>query len=143
MVIGLILALLICITVVIRKNIQLRIKLKALLAAQIYYLVFFVGSTVLFFIQTAATMGNHKFVAMHFGLIVGAYALSWVVGFLTPGAAAGLGVRETLLVVLLSGVFPSGLVLLTALLFRVVTTVGDLVFYVIALLYERNYLRNS
>lgn len=58
---------------------------------------------------------------------VGAFALAWVAGFVVPGAPAGLGVREGLLVGMLTPTLGSANVLVVVLGFRVATTVGDLI----------------
>lgn len=57
---------------------------------------------------------------------IGAFAASWVLGFLAPGAPAGLGVREALLAVWFGGVLaPADAVALIVML-RIATTFGDL-----------------
>ena len=61
--------------------------------------------------------------------IVAAFAVAWLAGLLTPGAPAGLGVREAVLVVVLAGLAPAPIVLTAALLGRVVTVLGDLIFF--------------
>lgn len=61
--------------------------------------------------------------------ISGAYILAWLAGLITPGAPAGIGIREFVLLIFLDGVI-SETNLLTAILFsRVVTVLGDLVFF--------------
>ncbi len=57
--------------------------------------------------------------------IVPAFALSWVAGFVTPGAPAGLGIREALLVGGTAPLYGPGTALSTALAFRFVTVLGD------------------
>lgn len=57
----------------------------------------------------------------------GAFLVSWLVGFVTPGAPAGLGVRELAFCSLLAGVVPSEALILAAAGFRLVTTCGDLI----------------
>lgn len=54
-----------------------------------------------------------------------AFALSWVAGFVTPGAPAGLGVREALLVGGTASLYGPGTALSTALAFRLITVLGD------------------
>lgn len=56
-------------------------------------------------------------------LAVGAFALSWVAGFLVPGAPAGLGVREAVLVALLSPSVDRALPVVLG--FRLATILGD------------------
>jgi len=58
-------------------------------------------------------------------LLIAAFSLAWVVGFVTPGAPAGLGIREGLLLLMLAPMYsaaPAG-VLVIAL--RIATTLGD------------------
>ncbi len=55
----------------------------------------------------------------------GVFAVSWVTGFLTPGAPAGLGVREVVLVATLSPLYGQDTALGMAAILRVVTLVGD------------------
>jgi hypothetical protein len=57
--------------------------------------------------------------------VIPAFALSWVAGFVTPGAPAGLGVREALLVGATAPLYGPGAALSTALALRVVTVLGD------------------
>ena len=48
---------------------------------------------------------------------------------MTPGAPAGIGVREAVIVVLLSPLVGGSVAALSALLYRLVTVSGDVVFY--------------
>jgi uncharacterized membrane protein YbhN (UPF0104 family) len=57
--------------------------------------------------------------------VVGAFAISWVAGFIVPTAPAGLGVREGILVTLLPLDPDSALAVVFG--FRLGTSVGDLV----------------
>lgn len=57
--------------------------------------------------------------------LTGAFAASWIGGFFTPGAPAGLGVREAILVALLSPLLGPEAALGLAAAFRLVTTLGD------------------
>jgi hypothetical protein len=69
-----------------------------------------------------------------FPAFVGAYALAWSLGFLVPGAPGGLGVREAVLVGLLGPSAGLGELALFALLFRVVSMVGDVGYFALAAL---------
>jgi len=61
-----------------------------------------------------------------FPMVLGAYMLSWVVGYVLPGVPGGIGVREATITLLLTGVVASDSVLLAAVAFRVVSVFGDL-----------------
>jgi glycosyltransferase 2 family protein len=60
---------------------------------------------------------------------ISALALGWGAGFVVPGAAAGLGVREAVLVLTLEQHLGGDGAVLAALALRVVTTLGDLLFF--------------
>lgn len=57
---------------------------------------------------------------------IGAFASSWILGFIAPGAPAGLGVREAMLSAWLSGVLPPAQAILLIVTLRIATTIGDL-----------------
>lgn len=57
---------------------------------------------------------------------IGAFASSWILGFVAPGAPAGLGVREAILSAWLSGVLPPAQAVLLIIALRIATTAGDL-----------------
>jgi uncharacterized membrane protein YbhN (UPF0104 family) len=61
--------------------------------------------------------------------VVGAFVLAWLLGLITPGAPAGMGVRELVLLGLLSPFLPQSTILLATVLGRVVTIGGDLLFF--------------
>lgn len=62
-------------------------------------------------------------------LIIGAYVVAWLVGLLTPGAPAGLGVREIILLFLLQSQVPEDVLLMAVIIGRLVTVTGDLIFF--------------
>jgi uncharacterized membrane protein YbhN (UPF0104 family) len=77
-------------------------------------------------------------------LAVGGFAFAWSVGFLAVFAPAGAGVREVLLVALLSPVLGVGKATTVALLSRVMTTAGDLLTAGVAAAYfRRSTLRRT
>ena len=63
------------------------------------------------------------------GPLMAAAILAWLLGFLTPGAPGGIGTREAALVLFMSELGTPGSVLISAALLRIVTTVGDLLFF--------------
>lgn len=62
--------------------------------------------------------------------VAGAYVLAWLGGLVTPGAPAGLGVREGLLLLLLGPLGDPATILLAVLLGRMVAVIGDAGFFV-------------
>ncbi|CAG9175544.1 hypothetical protein LMG23992_02985 [Cupriavidus laharis] len=67
--------------------------------------------------------------AQHWLMIGGAYIAAWLVGLVTPGAPAGVGVREMILLFLLKDIVVDRDLLIAILLGRLVTVVGDLIFF--------------
>lgn len=62
----------------------------------------------------------------HVAFLIGAFAGSWILGFIAPGAPAGLGIREAILSAWLSGSLPPAQIVLLVLALRIATTLGDL-----------------
>jgi uncharacterized membrane protein YbhN (UPF0104 family) len=86
----------------------------------------FVGLLVLFVNEGSDT-------ASQVFLICGAFVITWLAGSVTPGAPAGIGVRELVLLFLLKGLVLESDLLLAVLLSRVVTVAGDVLFFLAAL----------
>lgn len=62
--------------------------------------------------------------------LCGAFAAAWVIGLLVPGAPAGLGIREAVLLVLVGDAMDPGAAVVMIALLRVATTLGDLLHFV-------------
>ena len=82
-----------------------------------------------FFVLMAGTLAA---IAMMLGTgfaweICGGGVAAWIAGFVTPGSPGGLGVREAAMVLLGGRAAAPDVLLMTALLFRVVTFGGDIV----------------
>lgn len=58
-------------------------------------------------------------------LLIAVFALAWVVGFVTPGAPGGLGVREALMVLMLAPVYTAASASVLVIALRIATTLGD------------------
>jgi uncharacterized membrane protein YbhN (UPF0104 family) len=70
----------------------------------------------------AGLFGN----AIPYWVCLAAICLPWAIGFVTPGAPGGIGVREATMVLILSQVMPPLESLLIPALMRMVTIAGDL-----------------
>ncbi|MGB9662692.1 MAG: hypothetical protein ACPL5F_11890 [Moorellaceae bacterium] len=62
----------------------------------------------------------------------GGYVVAWLAGLLTPGTPAGAGVRELVLFAILHPVVGEADLLAAILLGRIVTVIGDAVYYLLA-----------
>ncbi|MDR1000655.1 MAG: hypothetical protein LBL96_07655 [Clostridiales bacterium] len=67
-------------------------------------------------------------------LVMAGTIASYFIGLITPGAPAGIGVREAVMVALLSSVLPEDVILLAAVAQRLIMIAGDALTYPISLL---------
>ena len=96
--------------------------------AGLLHLAFFaVGGLILWTVAAAARTPGEQ--AIDPLTAVSAMALGWWAGFVVPGAAAGVGVREAVLALILEQHLGADGAVLVALALRVVTTLGDLLFF--------------
>jgi len=91
--------------------------------------LFLLVSAGTFVLLLFAIEGTNAFVLEFWLSLGGGYILAWLVGLLTPGAPAGVGVREAVLLFMLRGCLPESDLLLAIILARVVTVFGDLIFF--------------
>lgn len=73
----------------------------------------------------------------HLWTLSGLYSIAWVVGFVTPGAPAGLGVRETIFLTALRPIYGEGTALGLTLAMRVLTALGDALIFGAGILLRR------
>ncbi len=64
-------------------------------------------------------------------MVMGAVLASWILGFITPGAPGGMGVRETILIMLVGGIMSEEVILLGVVVNRVVSILGDVLALVV------------
>lgn len=64
----------------------------------------------------------------------GSYVVAWLAGLVTPGAPAGVGIREIVLFTLLKPIVSEADLLTAIILGRIVTVGGDILFYLSALI---------
>jgi uncharacterized membrane protein YbhN (UPF0104 family) len=67
------------------------------------------------------------------------FAIAWIAGYLVPGAPGGLGVREAMMVMVLSPVLGAGAAVGLSLTLRLTTTLGDAVAFGLGII-GRKYL---
>ncbi|MCY1287764.1 hypothetical protein D9M69_383040 [compost metagenome] len=72
--------------------------------------------------------------------IAGAFVIAWLIGLVTPGAPAGVGIRELALLLLLGNSVAEADLMLAILLGRIVTIVGDLFFFASVLLIKETVI---
>lgn len=100
-----------------------------LVKAIAWHSFFLMVAGLIFYILVCSGTTTSEFSLSRMMIIASAFVVGWLVGFLTPGAPAGVGVREVVTVSLLSAILAEGDLLIAVLLARVVTIIGDLIFY--------------
>lgn len=99
-----------------------------------WYVGFLVISALLF-IGLVELLADTPVSGVEFWLpLGGAYVLAWLIGLVTPGAPAGVGVRELVLLFLLKSAVSEADLLLAVVMGRMVTVAGDLVFFGVSIL---------
>jgi uncharacterized membrane protein YbhN (UPF0104 family) len=101
----------------------------------IYYMLFFLVSGIA--LAVIGLYSNSFPQQTDYLIILSAFAIAWSVGFLTPGAPSGIGIREAILIILLSPSTGDANALMLALIFRLVTIGGDSLFYLFSLFCAR------
>ncbi|MCL2361869.1 MAG: hypothetical protein FWC73_08675 [Defluviitaleaceae bacterium] len=67
--------------------------------------------------------------------VIGLFLLSWLVGFLTPGAPSGIGIREIVMLMFMGGILYEEILLAAMLMHRIVAASGDIAAYGVAVGY--------
>jgi uncharacterized membrane protein YbhN (UPF0104 family) len=99
----------------------------ALARALVMYLLFFLAAGLLFDVVLIAAGGASSLSVVIAGCA--AFSFAWIAGFVTPGAPGGLGIREALLVLLVSPSVGEPTATAAALLYRVVTLAGEFFYF--------------
>ena len=97
---------------------------KAILACSLYCSFLIISFAALFFAVLSKILQADIAYRM-VPLVLSAYMLSWVAGFIVPGAPGGIGIREATLTLLLADVVPLDSALLAAVIFRFISILGD------------------
>lgn len=96
------------------------------------YLLFLAVSACIFVALMALITDEPGLVLAGCAAVAGGYVIAWVAGLVTPGAPAGVGVRELVLIASLGGVAERPEILAAVLISRLVTVAGDMLFYVMS-----------
>jgi hypothetical protein len=69
--------------------------------------------------------------------LMGAYLLSILIGMITPGASGGIGIRETVMLVLTQNHFSESMIVSSMVIIRVVSIVADIVAFLFQMIIEK------
>lgn len=118
------------------KLLRSRAAIKASIKYLLISLFILVSSSALFAI-TLAALFPETFLWRDANDIIAYFLISSFIGYIVPGAPGGLGIRESVLVFFLGPQFGEGNILIGALLHRILSILGDVCGYGLALLLER------
>ena len=86
------------------------------------------------FILVQILSWNSPIMLGQFRLVISAFIVSWVIGFIVPGAPGGIGVREAVLAFMLKDICGEENILIAVVIQRLISVLGDVFAYIISLL---------
>lgn len=98
--------------------------------ALVLYSVFFGATGIIFASIFWKINADLLFFSPEFFLLVIIFIVGWFLGFVTPGAPAGLGVREVAVIFLAQGRYPENDLVLAVAVSRLASTIGDFGYWV-------------
>lgn len=104
--------------------------------ALLCYIGFLVISSLLFL--TLIFLQNKSFGVVDVSnifILCSAYIVAWLIGLITPGAPAGVGIRELVLFFILKGLVKESDLLAVVFLGRLITIGGDVIFYLLGVFF--------
>ena len=104
--------------------------------AVLWYVGFLLLSGLIFYATLQLLVDETNLVQVLPG-ICSAYIIAWLAGAITPGAPAGIGIREAVMFALLQPLLAGSELLVAIVLNRAITAGGDTVFYFFALTLDR------
>lgn len=101
-----------------------------------YSLFMFISGVLFFLLMDSSVTINNNISTYLF--VISSFVAAWLAGFVMPGSPAGLGVRESILILLLFPLFrDQSIVFNVAILIRLVTVIGDLIFFLFSFSIQR------
>jgi hypothetical protein len=114
--------------------------------AFMWQILFLFTSGGIFVVLLNITSGFESLSATQSLTIGAAFIIAWLAGLVTPGAPAGIGIREFVLLFLLKSIVSDSELLLTILISRIVTVFGDIWFYLAVssnMIIHKKFRKNS
>ena len=102
-----------------------------------FFWIFYLGSASMFLTILHVVTGT-QLPLSHINVLIGTWALGYLMGYVMPGAPGGMGIRELVLCFLLQGIVGQEDVLLATVLLRIMNIFGEIVAFAVAALLERS-----
>jgi hypothetical protein len=110
-------------------NLLWRIISPSIAKAFLCHIAFLIISGAIFTLIFMLKTEEPFFPLLHWSSVCGAFILAWLSGLIMPGAPAGIGIRELVLLFLLKGVVAEDDLIFIIVAGRMVTVCGDFLFY--------------
>jgi hypothetical protein len=126
-------------------RVEQRMALPGIIRATLLYTVFFAASSFILWLLLRPLdyeMYSQVFTQSLYLLLLPLAAVSWLAGFVTPGAPAGIGIRESVLILALAPYIDAKSATLVAMAFRLVTISGDSGFFLVSHLFNTRSRNN-
>lgn len=118
------------------KDIFRKENLLVLLKCFIYYVTVMLVSSLMYMIVYLFILDQQVSTALFLKLF-SAYTLSWLVGFVTPGAPAGIGIKEAVMVSVSGGMVEPSTIALSMIVLRILATISDVLAFAMVTLIAR------
>lgn len=115
---------------------------KSLFICLAYYILTMLIQSLLFIVVLVYVVGVSLDLNLFLSLF-SAYTFSWLVGFVTPGAPAGIGIREAVMAGATGGLINEGTITFAMVIFRVLTTLADGIAFLAVLGYDKLAKKNK
>lgn len=109
------------------KNILKKKLILTFLKSFFIYTLFLIGSAFLFLLLFTYFKSKQELTFLQDIQFLGSYITSWLAGYVVPGAPGGVGIRESVMCILTKGIFEQKDILSTLIVFRIITTLGEMV----------------
>lgn len=104
----------------------------AMITGTAFFWIFYLGSAMMFLAILYVITGE-GFPVEKINILIGTWAIGYLMGYVMPGAPGGMGIRELVLCFLLQGIVAQESVLLATVLLRVTNIVGEVLAFLVAL----------
>ena len=106
-------------------------KPKSIVILIFLYVICFFSIGIVLWLQAKFIYGDHAISVISITVL---FAIAWTAGYITPGAPGGIGVREAVMVIVLSQITSPGIAIGLSITFRITTTASDLLAFLIGTL---------
>ncbi len=102
--------------------------LRQLLISSCLYSVMYITTGIIFYlIVHYLTSSDFSFILLLRVIFI--FTLAWVSGYIVPGAPGGVGIREAILIIMMSSYYDQSVIAISSVILRIITIFGDILTY--------------